>query len=135
MRPQAARGDAGVVAAHLRDVDDLLEGVPAGLAVLQLDQVEHLVLPVEQEPGEAEQHLRTFGGGQSAPVTLRCSCDVRGRGDVVRRAVRDMPEYAPGRWHLDRDQFPGPGGDGAVRQPAEQTAGDPRTEKPRFHTC
>jgi len=82
-----------------------------------------------------EHPILPFGGGQPAPIALRIACGVGGRGDVVRRAVRDMPEYAPGRWDLDRDQFPGPSGDGAVRQPAEQIAGDPRTEKPRFNTC
>ena len=133
--PQEARGGPGVVAAHLRDVDDLLEGVPAGLAVFQLDQIEHRVLPGEQERREAQQHLRPLRGGQPAPVPLRPARGLRGRRDVVRGSARDMPEYGPGRWHLDREQLPGACGNGAGRQPVEQAAGDPRAEKPRPGDC
>ncbi len=86
-------------------------------------------------PAGGMKHLRTFGGGQPTPTTLRFACGVRGRGDVVRRALRDMPEYGPGRWHLDRDKLSGARGNGAVRQPTEQAAGDPLTEKPRFSAC
>ncbi len=45
------------------------------------------------------------------------------------------PEYVPGRWHLDWDKRSGPRGNGAVRQPTEQAAVDPRTEKLRFNAC
>ena len=86
-------------------------------------------------PAGGMKHLRTFGGGQPTPTTLRFACGVRGRGNVVRRALRDMPEYGPGRWHLDRDKLSGARGNGAVRQPTEQAAGDPLTEKPRFSAC
>ena len=41
-----------------------------GLAVLELDQVEDLVLPVEHQLGEAEENLRSVGDGQFLPVVL-----------------------------------------------------------------
>ena len=130
---QVARGDAGVVAAHLRDVDDLFEGVPTGLAVLQLDQIEHLVLPIEQERRKTEKHLRPFGDGQPPPIALRAACCIGGSRNVARRAARDMPEGVPGGRHLDRDQFPRTRSNGPTRQPVEQSAGDPRTKKLRLN--
>ena len=53
-RPQQGRGRPGPISAHLCDIDDLLEGVTARLAVLELNDVEQLGLPVEHEFGQAE---------------------------------------------------------------------------------
>ena len=133
-RLQVTRGRAGVVPAHLRDVDDLLEGMPAGFAVLQLDQVEHLILPAEQALGETQQHLRPVGDVDLRPAGLRLACNVSGCRDILRGAVRHMPECGAGRRHLDRDRFPGARRDRARRQPGEQAAGDPRAEEPGVST-
>lgn len=131
MRAELARRRARVVAAHLRDVQDLLEGVPAGLAVLELDQVEHFVLAVEDEIREAEQHLGPVGGGPPRPVALRSPRGVRGGRHVLGRAARDLPEEAAGRRHLHLGRLPRPCRRGTGGQPVEQVAGDPRAEQPR----
>ena len=64
------RARPAVVARVERDVHDLLEGVPAGLAVLQLDEVEHLVLPGQHEVVQPEQDGGPVGDAASGPAWL-----------------------------------------------------------------
>ena len=86
-------GGVRVVTRHHGDIQDLFEGVPPCLAVLELNEVEHLVLALEYQIVEAQQHGRTFFDGCCGPGRLdrtgpRCS----GR-DIGGRAPRNVSEH------------------------------------------
>ena len=60
-------GGAGVVAGGQRDVERLVEGVLAGLAGLPHDQVDDLVLAVEHQVVQPQQHRRALVERASGP--------------------------------------------------------------------
>jgi hypothetical protein len=109
------------VAADLGDVHDLLEGVVSCLAVLELDQVEHLVLPLEDPVAEVHDDARAVRCRQVRPGRLRpAGGGYRGR-DVVGLAEGDPAEGLAGRC---RGDLHGPsGGDG--RAGSQQVEVDP----------
>ena len=70
--------------------------MPPGLAVLELDEVEDLLLSLEHEVVEAEQDSGSLRDRTCGPGLLDTS-GALGRGrDVGGRAVRDLPEHAAG---------------------------------------
>ena len=92
---QQRRAAAGVVARHDRAVGHLLVGVRAGLARLELHEVEQLALPVEHEVVHPQQHrgaLLDRGGG---PASLGAAGGVDG--DARRRGpwTAGAPPAAP----------------------------------------
>src|SRR5437588_10054922 len=72
---------ARVVTRHDRDVHDLLEPVPARLAGLELEQVEHLVLPIQDQVVEPQEDRATVSQAGLPPTplgfppTLHCDRD------------------------------------------------------------
>ena len=84
--------EAGVVPGGDRLVHDLLERPDAGLAVLGLDEVEQLVLPVEHEVVVAQQHGGAVAHRGSGPRLLDLA-GARHRGDdVLLGADRDLTD-------------------------------------------
>ena len=59
-----------VVAAHTGGVENLLEGLDAGLARVELDEVEHLALVLEHEVVQALQELHALLDGRGGPRGL-----------------------------------------------------------------
>jgi hypothetical protein len=81
-RPQVTYGGASVVPRVERDVDDLLEGVPAGLAALGLHEVEHLVLAGEHQVVQPEEHAGPLGHRPRRPAALGLAGPGEGGVDV-----------------------------------------------------
>ncbi len=67
---QQDRPATGVVPGDHRDVTDLLEGVGTGLARLELDEVEQLGLPVEDEVVDPQEHRGALRHGGHGPRPL-----------------------------------------------------------------
>ncbi len=65
-----------------RDREHLLEGVQPGLAGLRLDEVEHLVLPLDQQIVEAQQDGGTPPDRQRGPGRLGAAGELEGDLDV-----------------------------------------------------
>ena len=78
------RPASGVVTGHDRAVGDLLEGVAAGLARLELDEVEQLGLVVEHEVVQAQQDLGALTQGGRDPAALGSP----GQGDRLHDVAR-----------------------------------------------
>ena len=84
---QERRAAPGVVARHDRAVGDLLVRVRAGLARLELHEVEQLALPVEHQVVHAQQH--------------RGALLDRGRPPRLRWAPRALSTATPTSWAVD----------------------------------
>lgn len=90
---QVFPGGVRVVARGQRDVDDLLEGVPAGFAVFRLDDVEHLVLAFSHQVVRTHQHRGPFRDRPCRPVLLRLPC---AGGNIAGAAVPHSAERRAG---------------------------------------
>ena len=70
---EPARRPHRVVAKHVGGVGHFLEGVPARLAGLELDQIEDFLLPREQVVVDVQQQARAVAGCAAGPSGLRGS--------------------------------------------------------------
>ena len=117
-----------VIAGDDGGVENLLERMPAGLAGLQLDQVENLVLAVQQEIVEAQEYAGAIGEGSRRPGGLRAAGNATARSTSasvpagilastppVKGAGRDRA-WARGQGHL-RKQLAGQRRPDTLRQP------------------
>ena len=86
----------GVVPRDDGAVADLLERVPAGLARLELDEVEQLGLPVEHEVVHPQEHRGTLRHGCRRPVALGDPGGVDGDPHVAGARHREHGERRPG---------------------------------------
>ena len=71
-----------VVAGGETDVEYFFEGVPAGFAVLQLDQVEHFVLTLQHQVVKPQQYGRPLSCRTRRPLRLYRTGALCGRDDV-----------------------------------------------------
>ena len=101
-RREVAAGAARVVPGGERDVDQLLERVPARLAGLELHQVEHLGLPVEQQVVQPQEHRRPFRQRHPGPALLGLAGHGVGTVDVGRRRHRQLGERLTGERRVRR---------------------------------
>lgn len=89
-RREQPRRAPPVVPGGQGDVRDLQKRVLAALAVLPLDQVQHLVLPVQQQVVEPQDHRGSFAGRPVRPVPLGgAGPGERGR-HIVGRRLRQL---------------------------------------------
>ena len=103
--PQQRRGGPGVVPSDHRRLHDLAEGVPPGLAALQLDQVKDLGLALEQQVVKAQQDLGAPMHRGGRPRRLRGPGAVGRRPDVVGGAGRDPAQDTVVAGRVDRDHL------------------------------
>ena len=104
-------GGAGVVAGGERDVRELQEGVLAGLAGLDADQVADLLLPVEHQVVEPQQRGGALGQRGARPGLLRPPGPRDGLPDVGLARLRDVGDRLPVERRLHRCGLAGGGQD------------------------
>ena len=91
-RSQEPSRRVGVVAGRDGDVEGLLERAEAGLAGLDLGEVEQFGLPFEHEVVEAQDDLATLGHGTTSPVLLCGPGAPSGRRHIVGDAHRHLAD-------------------------------------------
>ena len=89
--------ETGVVAGDQGAVGDLLEGTAAGLARLQLDQVEQLALVAQDEIVEAQQDGPALPQRHLRPLRLHRPAPLDGRRDILGRAHRQIRQWLAGQ--------------------------------------
>ena len=92
---EIARRLLGVVTAHARGVEHLLERLDARLARLDLDEVEQLVLAIEHEVVQPREELDAFADVALCPFLLRCARPFVGGDDVVGRRRGQRADRLP----------------------------------------
>jgi hypothetical protein len=90
-----ARGQR-VVAGHARAAEELLEGLPAGLPGLGLQDVEQALPPGEQQVVGPQQNGAAMGEAGRAPGVLGRAGRRRGIRHVVRGAQGQLVQQLPG---------------------------------------
>jgi hypothetical protein len=95
LRPQVVLGRARVVASDHGRVHDLLERVTASLARLELEHVEQVVLAVEDQLVEPQQHLPAGRKVRLPPRRLRFARAPHGRLDVIAGALGHGGQQLP----------------------------------------
>jgi hypothetical protein len=108
-----------VVAAAQGDVEDLLERVAAGLAALQLDEVEDLLLAVEHQVVQAHEDGGPVRDGRLRPGALCSPGALEGQSHVLGRAAGHRSDGLAGEGGFDDEWLPLPGGDGPLGQGVE----------------
>ena len=88
---------AGVVPGVDADVEHFLIGITPGLTRLQLDEVEDLIAPREDEVVEAEQDRTTSRDGDRGPRHLRRAGTLRCNFDVALRRERELVDDPAGK--------------------------------------
>jgi len=83
----------GIVAGHDRSVDDLFQGVRTGFTGLDLDEIEHLALAVEQEIVETEENAGSLTKFQPRPRPLGDTRSLSRKSDIVRGATWYLAEH------------------------------------------
>jgi hypothetical protein len=83
---------AGVIPRHDGGVEDLFEGVAAGLSGLELDHVQERVLALQHQVVEAEQDPLALGEVRLPPALLRPARPLDRQLDIVVGAARDGAE-------------------------------------------
>ncbi len=117
---KVCRGAAGVVARHEGDVGDLLETVRPGLAGLELDQVEQLVLVGEHQVVQAQHDPLAVCQRRSRPRPLGGSGRRDGDRHILRSGLRDLGDDLA-RHRGDRGPGGSPGdGDDPPGEPGPQ---------------
>ena len=119
-RPQVAGGAAAVVPAHHRRVGHLLERVHPGLAGLELDQVEQLVLPLQHQVVEAQHDPLAVLDRQPGPGPLRGTGARVGDPDVVGGGQRQRRQRRPGHGGVGQQGCRAGGAHDPLGQPADQ---------------
>ncbi len=104
-------GGACVVAGGERDVRELQEGVLAGLARLDADQVADLLLPIEHQVVEPHQRGGALGKRRAGPGLLRPPGPRDGLPDVGLARLRDVGHRLPVERGLHRCGLAGAGQD------------------------
>ncbi len=99
---EVVRGGTGVVARGQGDVGQLEEGVLAGLAGLDADQVADLVLTVQDQVVQPQQRLRALLDRRPRPGLLRPAGAGHGLPDVLGRGLRDVRHRLAVERRLDR---------------------------------
>ncbi len=126
---------APVVPGGQRDGEHLFEGVQAGLAGLGLDQVEHLVLPLEQQVVEAQQDGGPAADGQRGPAPLRPAGQLVRHLDVGRGGARQAREPVAGQRRGGVHQLGLAGRRDALGQPGDQRRRNSRSDGARGARC
>src|SRR5690349_21638197 len=98
----------GVVARHDGRIEDLLERMPPGLAVLQLDQVQDFVLAIEQQVVETQEYAGAVARGHRRPDRVDPACRAHGGFDVGIVGRRYAPHLSSGEGREYRDLLPHP---------------------------
>ena len=109
VRAQGPGGQAGVVPGGDRLVHDLLERPHPGLAVLGLDEVEQLALPVQHQVVVAEQDRGPLPHRALGPGALRLAGDGEGGGDVLGGADGHLAQHLAGERGEDLVPLPAAG--------------------------
>lgn len=118
--PQVRGRLAAVVAGGHGDGLDLLVGVQAGLAGLQLDEVEHLGLPGQDQVVEAQQDSRPLAYGDGGPGGLGGSGLVEGLGDVLGGGLGQFRQLVTGEGRVVGGAA---GPEHSAGQPGDQVGG------------
>src|SRR3954469_13710573 len=115
-----------VVAADDRDVEDLLEAVPPGLARLELEEVEDLVLALEHQVVEAMEDRLALGVRGPLPAFVDLAGAPDRRDDVVGGALRDGAEQLAREGLVDLDALALAAGMDAPRERLDLGGADAR---------
>ena len=98
---QVALGGVGVVAGNDGGVEDLLEGMPPGLAGLELDQVQELLLAGQDQVVVAQQNGSSLRKARRRPSLLGGPGVLNGQRHIGLGAARHDPEQPAREGLLD----------------------------------